>query len=673
MVRKEEKVVREKMSLISKIKRIKNEHKFLYSLIFVFIIFLFIFFGARIYLLFNFLIGNDTIVQLTSSTQEFSLANSEKAIINFDSYVSTNFFCIAHCTYELKDLSSGELIDKNGFNTKISNPRKISYELEAPSYGKGQKLFHFEINCQSKKSTLCRTSEKKAKKSSLIVMDYFEGTLQEILKKEATKRMEESLKNYNNLSLIQKENQALYETLNKTIFIEKIKEEKNYSSFENNLNDLFDLWENYNYREILDSKIFEEISKTKQNLSLTNSNLSLILQDYNLFVSNLEKIYEELISLSNEENISLENYNEIEKTINEYNSLDENSTKIFELNSSLNYSKEILSRIEIILGSLNKTFTQTYVYSNFSSPKISKIIKPVIQVNEFILEFPKQEEICCYSGVCEVCCDDSCKNNESLYPIILVHGHSFNEKISADARLSDFDEIKDRLFEEGIIDGGYLFVDYLENPEVFSKVRKRMVFSISYYFDIYKNEEGIFHFQSKAESLDTYAIRLNDIIKNIQLMTNREKVNIVSHSMGGLVSRNYLQTFGEGDTNKLIMIGTPNNGIGGYIKQACPIFGADIHCEMMDEESSFIKKLNGGEIPKINVSVISGIGCNTDGEDGDGIVTNRSVFLPWAKMYYVPGNCSGVRFFHIEMREVSKYPEIYEIIKSELNLNEEKI
>jgi hypothetical protein len=58
-----------------------------------------------------------------------------------------------------------------------------------------------------------------------------------------------------------------------------------------------------------------------------------------------------------------------------------------------------------------------------------------------------------------------------------------------------------------------------------------------------------------------------------------------------------------------------------------------------------------------------GIGCNTDGNDGDGIVKKESSYLPWAKNYIVEGSCSGVEFFHITIRDMNKHPEIYEIIK----------
>ena len=276
--------------------------------------------------------------------------------------------------------------------------------------------------------------------------------------------------------------------------------------------------------------------------------------------------------------------------------------------------------------------------------------------------------MCCYKGDCDVCCSNDCHDDQDKYPIILVHGHSFNDAVSAESSIGDLNSIKEKLIDDGLIDGGYVIVRKLNRTGTFARTNKQMVFSVSYYFDIYQNDEETFVLQTKADSLDTYALRLNDIIENVKLMTNRDKVNIVAHSMGGLVSRRYMQIFGDDSVNDLIMIGTPNHGIDGYVLSSCPVFGADIHCEAMDKSSLFLNKLNYGKVPETNVSVIIGVGCNTDGSVGDGIVKNESAYLSWAKDYYVNGTCSGVNFLHQTILDVDKYPEVYRIIKNELNI-----
>jgi pimeloyl-ACP methyl ester carboxylesterase len=58
-------------------------------------------------------------------------------------------------------------------------------------------------------------------------------------------------------------------------------------------------------------------------------------------------------------------------------------------------------------------------------------------------------------------------------------------------------------------------------------------------------------------SLDTLADRLNDFINTKSPGT---KVNLVGHSMGGLVARAYAQKFGTDRINKIVTVGSPNMG-----------------------------------------------------------------------------------------------------------------
>jgi len=65
---------------------------------------------------------------------------------------------------------------------------------------------------------------------------------------------------------------------------------------------------------------------------------------------------------------------------------------------------------------------------------------------------------------------------------------------------------------------------------------------------------------SSTGSITTYAGKLDDEIKAIKGDTGAKKVDIVAHSMGGLVARWYIQRLDGRDVGKLIMIGTPNHG-----------------------------------------------------------------------------------------------------------------
>lgn len=69
------------------------------------------------------------------------------------------------------------------------------------------------------------------------------------------------------------------------------------------------------------------------------------------------------------------------------------------------------------------------------------------------------------------------------------------------------------------------------------------------YYDNYKTEEGI----------KSYADKLAKVVDVLYECT-KSPVNIVAHSMGGLIAREYVVLYGSDKINKLIMLETPNFG-----------------------------------------------------------------------------------------------------------------
>jgi len=53
---------------------------------------------------------------------------------------------------------------------------------------------------------------------------------------------------------------------------------------------------------------------------------------------------------------------------------------------------------------------------------------------------------------------------------------------------------------------------------------------------------------------------LNQEIENIKVQTGAQKVDVIAHSMGGLLVKSYIDNFGAGDIDKLIFVGTPHLG-----------------------------------------------------------------------------------------------------------------
>ena len=196
---------------------------------------------------------------------------------------------------------------------------------------------------------------------------------------------------------------------------------------------------------------------------------------------------------------------------------------------------------------------------------------------------------------------------------------------------------------------------------------KPVTIKASYYYDAFRKEDKYIVVPTKSENIDTYALRLKDLIDIVKQRTNKPKVNIIAHSMGGLVARRYMQIFGDKDVDKLIMIATPNKGISGAAGDYCGFVGENRECQDMQENSLFINKLNDPLKQQGNARIyaVIGQGCQTKLGNGDGIVSTENVKLENAKLYYVNGTCSGLfgENLHTEILNIDKYPETYGIIR----------
>ena len=84
---------------------------------------------------------------------------------------------------------------------------------------------------------------------------------------------------------------------------------------------------------------------------------------------------------------------------------------------------------------------------------------------------------------------------------------------------------------------------------------------MSYYTDIYTSTGELIDTQTSSPISD-YASVLKDNIDAVLTKTGKSQVIIIAHSMGGLVSREYMRIYDDDSVYKLIMIGTPNQGIG---------------------------------------------------------------------------------------------------------------
>ena len=312
--------------------------------------------------------------------------------------------------------------------------------------------------------------------------------------------------------------------------------------------------------------------------------------------------------------------------------------------------------------------------ANFNFEPISANItyKIVSKIDTNLSENPP---ICCVFNECKPCCrDDSCKNDPKTFPIIFLHGHSLAKDNSPEFSLDSFNKLQSKLQDDGYLNSGIVSLYSKNEPlqaGIWGLSGKPVTVKASYYYDAFRKEDKYIVVPTKSENIDTYALRLRDLIDIVKQRTNKPKVNIIAHSMGGLVARRYMQIFGDDDIDKLVMIAAPNKGVAGAISDYCGLIGENRECEDMHESSLFINKLNDPlkQPIKVKLYAIIGQGCQMKLGNGDGIVLTENAKLKEARLYFVNGTCG--RLFggtlHTEILNIEQYPETYSIIKGVLS------
>jgi len=344
-------------------------------------------------------------------------------------------------------------------------------------------------------------------------------------------------------------------------------------------------------------------------------------------------------------------------------------------NQSLNISLYILSKMNLsgeassylskcdnIAAPVEKTF-------NFSFAPIRSNITYNI-TSKVDANLSDNPPICCVFNDCKPCCrSEACKYDEKTFPVILLHGHSFASANSPEFSLDSFNKIQSKLQDDGYLNVGTVSL-YSKNEQFPSGIwglsGKPVTVKASYYYDAFRQNDKYIVIPTKSENLDTYAIRLKALIDLVKERTDKPKVKIVAHSMGGLIARRYIQIFGEDDVDKLIMIATPNKGITGQAGSYCGIIGENRECIDMQENSLFINKVNdpSKQPSKVKLYTLIGRGCQMDEKDGDGIVAIENAELSNAKIYFVNGTCGGVfgSKLHTELLDTDTYPETYKAV-----------
>jgi hypothetical protein len=320
--------------------------------------------------------------------------------------------------------------------------------------------------------------------------------------------------------------------------------------------------------------------------------------------------------------------------------------------------------------------TPSCVLYNGSRDLVTPISLQPIGVEEVMpvpvtFEMKEPAPQCCALGECRACCDtEQCMNDPDTFPVLFLHGHAFNKDISAEYSLEGFNKIQNKLEEDGFLSAGAITL-YTERDTpygIWGRVHTPLTLRGSYYFDIFKEPENYIVVQMKSENIDTYALRLKEIVDTIKYKTGKPKVKIVAFSMGGLVARRYVQIFGSDAVQTIVLIGTPNKGVVGDVADYCSVIGGELECRDLNANSLFINKLNQGKLSTIPVHNIVGTGCVMDDGLGDGTVAEERGRLEGAQNYVIEGTCaSSVYPLHLAILDIDAYPKVYEIVKKALS------
>lgn len=433
------------------------------------------------------------------------------------------------------------------------------------------------------------------------------------------------------------------------------------------------------YNEIINDSMNLNQTIINDTQSLENELIEIILQGRDLLNQEQNKYINNVTSInsSNSTNINSTtntNTSTNNNSINTSNEIILNST-----NTIFIVMKDLCDEIKSLSNTSIETKTFKDEYCLYRKPKFTNLsvfnftvydlphIQNITIIPRVNTTIKNHEPICCILGECDVCCEnEECYNNPKNYPVIFIHGHAFSRDSDIEYSIEGFNKIRRALVGDGFIDGGNIFPTQVNNDNengLLGRFGKPVIFGTTYYINVYDENGTIIRFPSKNESIETYAQRLKQTIDIAKKKTNSEKVNIIAHSMGGLVSREYIREFGEEDVNNLIMIGTPNKGVSGKIETLCPITGSRTECLEMAENSEFMNRLNNinNKPNKVKLFAIYGLGCNMDGLDGDGVVLGKNAKLPYSLNFQVNGVC-GVLTLHEEIRDIDKYPQVYETI-----------
>lgn len=243
--------------------------------------------------------------------------------------------------------------------------------------------------------------------------------------------------------------------------------------------------------------------------------------------------------------------------------------------------------------------------------------------------------------------DDDKEISNKEIPLILFHG--FTPTYST--RIADFllDDLQFKISEDLEYADRGIYRNDKDCSDIISS-KKPIIIRASYLNNL---EPG---------TIEEYTKNTGKIISKILYCTGSEKADIITHSMGGIVLRNYITEYGRNNIRNLIMIASPKNSSGIYnIDEIAEFIFKNIEIGL---EVDFIELLqndlfDSDDIKKqkdssVNFYTIGGI---VD-KKGDRIILYNNTKLGWEKEH------KKVECNHIDIKKPDRCPESYEFIRN---------
>lgn len=264
------------------------------------------------------------------------------------------------------------------------------------------------------------------------------------------------------------------------------------------------------------------------------------------------------------------------------------------------------------------------------------------------------------------------KTNETPYleyPIILVHGWL--------GKAIDFLSYQERLHRESVAEGRGFVLPETTNLICPEPWPKNISVSVEYYTE-----------DNRDTGIEAYAKELNHDINLVLECTGANQVIIVSHSMGGVVSRKYMVDYGHEKVKKVITLATPHYGFNSFtrgeiILMIVDLFtGRDNEVEQLRPGSEFLEALDQADKDYRDKMVSIGTYDIGNGSakafdlsflpQSDFVVKLDSTMLNGSKHYSITGCAhTDITDFRVlndkgSIKDAWKCPEAYDIVKKEI-------